>query len=388
MNRLQLLCIQIILSISLCGAVTYAVLLGYKKDNTVETAKSSGIAGEVNDAAPKPDKVEPEQRSDALLPESSSLSEQLKTITVSAAGDVTIGTDENFPYPNSFNHELKKNGYAFFSQNVKDIFSKDDLTIVNLETTLTEAKEKARKQFRFKGAPENAQILRMGSIEAVNIANNHTHDYLQRGYEDTINNLKKYNVGFFGYDHTYMTDIKGVKVGALGYEGWDNTAALRTQIHNNITQLRAKGARIVIVSFHWGVERSNYPNSTQMALGRYAIDSGADLVLGHHPHVIQGIEEYKGKYIVYSLGNFIFGGNRNPTDKDTFIFQQTFHVRNGEVVEKKGCKVIPTSISSVKERNNYQPTPLKGREAERVLSRIKKYSKHLQMDWGSVQQSL
>lgn len=388
MNRLQLLCVQIILSISLCGAVTCAMLLSYKKDNEVEAAKPSGKTREVYSAVPKSDKVESEQKPNTLLPENNSLSEEAKTITVSAAGDVTIGTDESFPYPNSFSHELKKNGYLFFSQNVKDIFNQDDLTIVNLETTLTEAKVKAAKQFRFKGAPENAQILRMGSIEAVNIANNHIHDYLQRGYEDTINNLKKHNIGFFGYEHTYMTDIKGVKVGALGYEGWDNTVALRTRIDNDITKLRAKGTQIVIVSFHWGVERSNYPNATQMALGRHAIDSGADLVLGHHPHVIQGIEEYKGKYIVYSLGNFIFGGNRNPTDKDTFIFQQTFHIKNGKITEKKECKVIPTSISSVKERNNYQPTPLRGQEAERVLSRLKKYSEHLQIDWNFIQQSL
>ncbi|MCI1695734.1 CapA family protein [Aneurinibacillus aneurinilyticus] len=388
MNRLQLLCVQIILSISLCGAVTCAMLLSYKKDNEAEAAKPSGKTREAYSALPKSDKVESEQKPNTLLPENNSLSEEAKTITVSAAGDVTIGTDESFPYPNSFNHELKKNGHLFFPQNVKDIFNQDDLTIVNLETTLTEAKVKAAKQFRFKGAPENAQILRMGSIEAVNIANNHIHDYLQRGYEDTINNLKKHNIGFFGYEHTYMTNIKGVKVGALGYEGWDNTVALRTRIDNDIAQLRAKGTQIVIVSFHWGVERSNYPNATQMALGRHAIDSGADLVLGHHPHVIQGIEEYKGKYIVYSLGNFIFGGNRNPTDKDTFIFQQTFHIKNGKITEKKECKVIPTSISSVKERNNYQPTPLRGQEAERVLSRLKKYSEHLQIDWNFIQQSL
>lgn len=101
---------------------------------------------------------------------------------------------------------------------------------------------------------------------------------------------------------------------------------------------------------------------------------GADLVLGHHPHVIQGIEDYKGKKIVYSLGNFCFGGNKNPSDKDTFIFQQTFKFQNGKLIDNKSYKIIPASISSVRERNNYQPTLLKGKDAQRVIDRIKKYS--------------
>ncbi len=123
-------------------------------------------------------------------------------------------------------------------------------------------------------------------------------------------------------------------------------------------------------------ERSNYPNATQLELGRYAIDQGADLVAGHHPHVIQGIEKYKGRYIVYSLANFCFGGNRNPSDKDTFIFQNAFTFKGKELISVKG-KVIPCQVSSVKEVNDYQPTILEGEEKERVLKRILKYSEKL-----------
>lgn len=112
------------------------------------------------------------------------------------------------------------------------------------------------------------------------------------------------------------------------------------------------------------------PTQTQQELARYTIDNGADLILGHHPHVVQGIEEYKGKFIVYSLGNFMFGGNRNPSDKDTFVFQQTFHLKGEELTDKKEIQVIPFSISSVASRNNYQPAPLQGAEASRVKNRI------------------
>lgn len=302
--------------------------------------------------------------------------EEIKTITISAAGDCTLGTDESFGYSGSFMEEFEKQNrnYGYFFENVREIFANDDLTIVNLETTLTNATKKAEKKFRFKGLPEFTEIIKMGNIEAVNIANNHTMDYLEQGYNDTIENLKKADIGFFGNNHKYVTTIKDIKIGLLGYNGWSNSENVKKQIKNDIESLKADGCQLVIVSFHWGIERENYPNSVQKDLGRFTIDSGADLVLGHHPHVIQGIENYKGKYIVYSLANFCFGGNRNPSDKDTFIFQQTFEFKNGEKTDSDKINIIPCSVSSVKHRNNYQPTPVEGDEAKRILQRIEKYS--------------
>ncbi|WP_252432257.1 CapA family protein [Peribacillus butanolivorans] len=304
------------------------------------------------------------------------------TIKVSAAGDFTIGTDESFPYPNTFADEASKKGLPFFVKNISNIFNSDDLTTVNLETTLTTATQKAEKTFRFKGDPSYTEILNLGSIEAVNLANNHTYDYLEQGYEDTIDNLKNHKVGYFGNEDKYLTTIKGVKVGALGYEGWEDNVKIRKQIHHDIHSLKKKGVKIILVHFHWGVERSQIPNEGQRSLARYTVDNGADLVLGHHPHVVQGIEEYNGKFIVYSLGNFMFGGNKNPSDKDTFVFQQTFHLKNGQLSNKKEIKVIPFRISSVTSRNNYQPTPLEGSEAERVKNKIVHLSTKIKnSDW-------
>lgn len=292
------------------------------------------------------------------------------SITISAAGDFTLGRDETYPYIGSLPDEAKKNGLRYFVNKFDHIFEKDDFTTVNLEGPLTNATEKAVKKFRFKGDSAYAKILTLGGIEAVNLANNHSFDYLQKGFDDTIATLKQNKVGFFGYDQTYLTTVKGVKIGVLGYEGWNDTLETREIVEENIKKLREQGAQIVLVHFHWGDERHYVPNESQQSLAHFTIDSGADLILGHHPHVLQGIEEYKGKFIVYSLGNFMFGGNKNPADKDTLVFQQTFHLKGNQLTDKKQIKVVPFSISSVPNRNNYQPLLLKGAEAERVKAKI------------------
>lgn len=296
------------------------------------------------------------------------------SVTISAAGDCTLGTDEYFDYSTSLNAYYSSNGAAYFLQNVKPVFEEDDLTIVNMEGTLTEETARQDKTYAFKGPAEFADILTEGSVEAANLANNHSHDYGDKSYTDTIAALDAAGITNFGYDRTAVMDVKGVKVGLVGtYELADGMGCEEEMIAN-IKAVEEQGAQIVIVSFHWGLERENYPTENQVNLAHSAIDNGADLVLGHHPHVLEGIEVYKGKNIVYSLGNFCFGGNSNPSDKDTMIFQQTFTVQNGELAEDNVTNIIPCSISSESGYNNYQPTPLEGDEAERVKGRIQEYS--------------
>ena len=127
--------------------------------------------------------------------------------------------------------------------------------------------------------------------------------------------------------------------------------------------------------FHWGNETETVPDTNQMTLGRLAIDEGADLVCGHHPHVLQGIETYKGKNIVYSLGNFCFGGKSSPSDMDTMIFQQTFTFENGQKVEDRNARIIPCMVSSVSTRNDFKPTPAAGEDKKRILQRMNEYSR-------------
>lgn len=296
-------------------------------------------------------------------------------VTISAAGDFTLGTDENFDYSTSLParyEEVQDPGY--FLQNVKDIFASDDLTIVNLEGPLTTSEERADKQFSFKGDPSYTEILTSGSVEACNLANNHSKDYGIQGYEDTIANVEAAGIKTFGYERTAIWETNGVKVGLAGVYELAEGMDCQDDMTAAIQSLKDAGADLVIVSFHWGVEKENYPDETQQALAHAAIDQGADLVLGHHPHVLQGIEKYQGKYIVYSLGNFCFGGNKNPSDKDTMIFQQTFTLENGEVAEDDAINIIPCRISSEDDYNNYQPTPAEGEEAQRILGRIQEYS--------------
>ena len=301
------------------------------------------------------------------------------SITISVVGDCTLGTDENFNYARSLNAYYEKNGPAYFLKNVKSIFEADDLTSANLEGTFTDLKTRADKTYAFKGPAEFVKILTSSSVEAVTLANNHSRDYGMQSLTDTRNTLDSAGVIHFGYDVTKVVEVKGIKVGLVGiYELIDHTGRAQ-QVKDNIAKVKSEGADIVIVIFHWGIERDAAPNSHQTMLGRLAIDEGADLVCGHHPHVLQGIETYKGKNIVYSLGNFCFGGNSNPSDKDTMIFQQTFTVTKDGVKDDNVTNVIPCSLSSERNRNNYQPTPATGSEAERIMKKIKDRSELIKL---------
>ena len=298
-------------------------------------------------------------------------------IIISAVGDCTLGSDDDFEKSTSFDTMYANTSASYFFRNVKDIFEQDDLTIVNLEGPLTTSDDEQEKEFAFKGKPEYANILKEGSVEAANVANNHSYDYGQQGFDDTLINLNNAGVTPFGYDSTVVKEINGAKVGLIGIYVLADGIERATQLKEKIAEVKAQGAILTIVSFHWGYEKTNWPNQEQTLLGHMAIDEGADLVIGHHPHVLQGIEKYKGKYIVHSLGNFCFGGNSNPSDKDTMIFQQTFTIQGGQVAEDDNINIIPCSISSESWYNNYQPTPVEGNEKTRIEERIREYSEGL-----------
>ena len=309
------------------------------------------------------------------------------SLTISAAGDCTLGTDENFYYATSLPAKYEAvQDPGYFFQKVLPVFSQDDLTIVNMEGILTaEELQREIKQFAFKGDPEYVQILTEGSVEAANLANNHSRDYGEQSYTDTIEIMENAGIPTFGYDRTALLDVKGVKVGLVGtYELADHMGCEEEMIQN-IESLKEQGAQLIIASFHWGIERTNVPNEIQVDLAHSAIDHGADLVLGHHPHVLQGIETYKGKNIVYSLGNFCFGGNSGPNDMDAMIFQQTFTLEDGELVEDNVTNITPVKISGswAQGVNDYQPTPVEGDIGEGIISRIEEYSQSLADQYGT-----
>lgn len=355
---------DIILLVILCGALLAKGLYKSNKEEPQSETKTESA----NKEGQKPEKQE--------TPEV-----QETTITISAAGDCTLGTDEGFNYKRSFKGKYDAvQDPAYFFQNVQPVFAQDDLTIVNMEGTLTEETTREPKQFAFKGDAEYAKILTAGAVETANLANNHSFDYGKKSYEDTITALEAEGISSFGYERTAVMDIKGVKVGLAGVYELAEHIDCKQDLLDNIASLKEQGAQIIIVSFHWGQEKENVPNDVQVELAHTAIDNGADLVLGHHPHVLQGIEEYKGKNIVYSLGNFCFGGNSAPSDMDTMIFQQTFTVKDGKLQEDNVTNILPCKISSAYEEgyNNYQPILAEGEQKEKIFERLSEYSQKAQ----------
>ena len=300
------------------------------------------------------------------------------SFTISAVGDCTFGTDENFAYEGSMPAKYDEVGdFNYFFENVKSVFEADDLTIVNFEGTLTDSTTREDKQFAFKADKSYAEILTDGFVEAANLANNHSKDYGEQSYNDTMDALDEAGITNFGYDRVAIKKVKGIKVGLVGTYVLADGLGVKDSMEKNIQDLKDEGAQVIIASFHWGEEKAEYPNDVQVELAHAAIDAGADLVLGHHPHVLQGIEQYKGKNIVYSLGNFCFGGNMYPSDMDTMIFQQTFTLKGGKLQEDNVTNIIPCSISSAEDYNNYQPTPAAGEKETEILNKITQRSQGL-----------
>ena len=297
-------------------------------------------------------------------------------ITISAAGDVTMGGYRGQGYEWSFQQMWEQqNDPAYFFENVEPIFSADDLTIVNLEGPLTTAEVFRESQtYCISGDPAYVEALTAGSVEAVSMANNHLMDYYEAGRDDTVAAVEGAGIVYAFNDRVGIYETKGIRIGLISVNVIGYGSGVEKFIKKGMEELKEQQANLILVNCHWGVERENVPEDYARRLGKNCIDWGADLVIGHHPHVIQGIEQYNGKYIVYSLGNFCFGGNRNPADKDCIIFQQTFRFKDGELLEDTSAGIIPCSVSSVTNRNDYKPTPAEGEAYERILGRMNEYS--------------
>lgn len=339
-----------------------------------KTEMSDGSSALTADSSSDPEGDTSDSQSETDTSTSKASHDTPVSLTVSVVGDCTLGTDENFDYSTSLNAYFENYGKEYFFQNVKSIFEADDLTIANNEGTFTDSYDREDKTFAFKAPASFAGIYSCSSVEAVNTANNHSHDYGEQSFQDTMDALDAEGIIHFGYDETAVMDIKGVKVGLVGIYELNDHLEREQQLKDNIAKVKEDGAELIIVIFHWGNEKETVPDSNQTTLGHLAIDLGADLVCGHHPHVLQGIEEYKGKNIVYSLGNFCFGGNSYPSDMDSMIFQQTFTITDIGVKEDNVTNIIPCSISSAYGYNNYQPTPAEGDEKTRIMEKIQERS--------------
>lgn len=291
-------------------------------------------------------------------------------ITITCTGDFTIGGDNYHNKGKSFYKELKahEDDINFTMANVRDIFRNDDMTLVNFEGTLTETKyvpdKKRENDFLFNIAPSYVNVLPDNSIEAVSLENNHIMDHGEDAYEETKQTLHDAGVIYSNSEEIGVFNVKGIQIAMLSYlcidrynkpvGGYDN---LFDKVAADIQKTK-QAYPIVIVSFHWGRELDYTPTDNQIRMGRLAVDSGADLVIGHHSHRINPIEQYKGVYICYSLGNFCFSGNEKPSDMNSYLFQTRFKISKTGEISNNGFRIIPIRITSVKDRNNYTPTPV------------------------------
>ena len=284
-----------------------------------------------------------------------------RLITATFAGDFTIGGDSR-KSNNIFENELEKQDgdINFCLRNVRDILMEDDLTLINFEGTLTNStyipSNKRENQFLFSAPPEYVSILADNGVEAVALENNHVMDHGEEVYLETQQTLTDAGIVWSNEEHIGEMTVKGVRIAMLSYQTFDRYDTLFTQVPLEVAQAAAD-YDLVIVSFHWGAEKDYAPNSNQQKMGKMAIDAGADLVVGHHSHRINPIEEYKGKYIVYSLGNFCFAGNNKPDDMSSFLFQIRWRVTDTEITQED-WRIIPIRISSRTDYNDFIPTVL------------------------------
>ena len=303
-------------------------------------------------------------------------------LTITAVGDCTFGGQVGSKGSRNFKKCVEKFGYDYFFSSVRDVFMSDDLTIINLEGPLTSVENPQKKgvEFLFKGDPEYVKVLTGSSVELCNLCNNHTLDYGKEGLKETAKVLDDYSIGYCGYSKAYDAVIKGVRVRALGFTWWRYD---KNEIVKAVKEAR-DGCDLLIVNIHWGDERVYSQDERQTEYGRAIIDAGADLVIGTHPHVYQGIEKYKGKYIVYSLGNFCFSGNANPADKRCLMFQQTFSFNPGLGIAQanildQGINIIPATISSRRDINDFQPTIMNAENGLAMLKAIASKSVNFDM---------
>lgn len=313
-------------------------------------------------------------------------------VTVVVSGDVTLG----YHYEEFVTEKKKDLGWGF--EQVGALTKKADLFVVNLECPFTEKGEKIAKNFNFRAKPELVAALIAGGVDVVSLANNHMIDYGPEGLFDTINTLDTHQIVHFGAGRDLsaarepaIVEKNGVKIAFLGYfflgdrnieppaviatneqpgvaGHFNDIGELKKMLEADIRAAKQK-ADHVIPFFHWGRESKGQPEPYQIEAGHYAIDVGASAVLGSHPHVLQGIEIYKGAPIAYSLGNFVFGGNWDPKDKKTALLE--LKISKSAI---KSVKVIP-AYSDAFPDIPVQPYLAEGEKADAVLRHLANLSK-------------
>ena len=325
----------------------------------------------------------------ALLLPGCGLAEGVQTITISAVGDCTLGRNYKMDYEDSWDDCFSRFGAEYFLQNVSDVLQKDDITIANLEGVLSESAPRqksfyrqkrgksAKKKYCHLGKPDYLAALTLGGVDVVSFANNHNIDYGMQGFEDTLDTCDAFHMPVAYYDNVVRLAVSGLTVGIASIDAtYCSLDVAESYLRGAIGDLRTD-CDLIVACMHWGQNYELYPDDEQQYLGHLCVDLGADMVIGNHAHILQGVERYKGRYIFYSLGNFSYGGRAVPKDVDTMIAQQTFTFVDGKLSIDDNVAILPCWMSTQTEINDFCPVIKDGSTGRSIIEKVNALSDKL-----------
>ncbi len=313
------------------------------------------------------------------LPLSARAADSGHSFTLVVTGDMMLG--------NWAQGVILQKGMAYPFQAVDSVLRDAEVVFANLEAPFGEGGAPFEKSFTFRVNPKLVKVLRHGGINLVSLANNHMMDYGAEVMEQTRRLLKAEGIWFAGAGlnqqeamQPAIFTVNGVKVAFVACsltfpeEFWASDTSAGTYFpyqevfYRQIRQLKQEND-LVLVSFHWGEELRKTPKQYQRQLAHQTVEAGADLIVGHHPHIIQGLEVYRGKLIAYSLGNFVFGSYSSRATRSMML-----KLRMG-TSGIEWCKIYPLNVDN--REVEFQPKLLQGREREAFLQELKELSKEL-----------
>lgn len=376
----------IILPVILSVLVVFATLQLTEKH--YEPVSLSGQKSESADASQKNDADDTSVQKNAANDTSVQTAEETSTdapttadsftIQLSFVGDCLCATNEYTAYENCFEEVAGREEPEYFLKKVSKYFLNDDFTVADCENVYSDStsltvSDKGQyadpdiEAYWFKTASKNAQILSVGGIDMVSIENNHINDYGQQGHTDTQNALDAAGVKWGEEGKIVYYKKNGFRIAVICVSMYNDGVVDNIKSYINKA---SKKSDYQIIYFHGGTEAVHEPEDWKINACRTLIDAGADLVIGDHPHVLQPMETYNGKTIIYSMGNFIFGGNRYPENR-TIIYQHTLTVGIDNSLKDENGTIIPCYVYTG-DINNWQPAVIKDKtEKKKVLNFMK-----------------
>lgn len=315
-----------------------------------------------------------EEKPAGIVPEAPPpLREGEEEVLITVGGDVVMGTRESWwSREDAFPAYLAAHGTGYPFQHLAPLFGSDDMTFLNLECVLKKdgEGEDREKLYRFRGLPEWTACLTGASVEQVSIANNHHIDYGSKGREATCAALEAAGIGYSGFERFHILEKNGWRI---GFAACRETVYQRDRnvVYRDIHALRKAGCHVVVYTCHWGKEYAPEHNLLQEQIAAAAAAAGADVVIGGHPHVVQGVAAVGSVPVLYSLGNLMFGGTIELSTFDGMLAQLRLRF---DAEGYRGCTVrllpVLTSGRAAEGINDYCPVPAQGEDARRILDKV------------------